>query len=414
MRVFLTVVFGGLSGALLLIVLRIAKIFPILDPLFFQSLGKSTQSTVVSPDGSLLLGLLLCFLAAWVAVDVRRTAQRWLLGVLAISLLGTSSLVCALYNIIFSPLAPMTGVLAGLAFTSLFASIGPGAFRRKVDDAFGNAIGRKFLRGLYDAPTSLLSQPTRANASVLVLQIGNVSANADADPQIVAEMNHEYLTLASDFLAEAGALIDSCSGLSLRAVFGVPVKMDLPAIVAAKAAIDLLQRLERMNLEADSKWHRILDFHLGLATGEVVAGVFGCPRGRPYTVTGHTVDLAERLAKACGRYGCRSLVCMETFRCIYESFDLRPIDLVSVNGAGEVEIYELLAAKGALSPERKRSRDHFWTGVTNFRSGRLDEAIAEFSSARITGIPDGPLDYYLRRIEREKKGAAWHLIPSEI
>lgn len=414
MRVFLTVVFGGLSGAALLFVIRLANVFPILDPLVFQSLGKNAQSTVISPDGSFLIGLALSFVAAWVAVDVRRDAQRWLLGILAIFLFGTSSLVCALYGIVFSPIAPMTGILGGLAFTSLFSRIGPGAFRRRVDDAFGNSVSRRVLGSLYDAPAALLKTPSRETGAVLVLCVENSLSDKDTDPLVLAEMNRAYLTIAGDFLTESGALLDVCAGNSLRAVFGAPVRSEIPAVLAAKAAIDLQHRLERMNLEADSKWHRILNFHIGVATGELVAGIFGAPRGRPYAVTGGPVDLAQRLAHACARYACRSLVCMETHRATHDSFELRPIDLVSVSNAPEMEIFELLAAKGALSPERKRSRDHFWTGITNFRSGRYEDAVAEFAAARIPGIPDGPLDFYLSRIEREKKRDGTHRYPGVI
>ena len=69
-----------------------------------------------------------------------------------------------------------------------------------------------------------------------------------------------------------------------------------------------------------------------------------------------------------------------------------------------VELYEILAPKHGLSPERERSRNHYWTGVLHYRERQWDKAIEEFSKARITGIPDQVLDYYIRRVERSRRG----------
>ena len=69
-----------------------------------------------------------------------------------------------------------------------------------------------------------------------------------------------------------------------------------------------------------------------------------------------------------------------------------------------MEIYEFLAPKHALSMERERSRDQFWKGVILFRERKWEESIAALSSARISGIPDKVLDYYLERVDRARRG----------
>ena len=69
-----------------------------------------------------------------------------------------------------------------------------------------------------------------------------------------------------------------------------------------------------------------------------------------------------------------------------------------------IELYEILAPKHDLSPERERSRDHFWRGVIYFREKQWEKAAQEFSKARITGIPDAALDFYIQRVERSRRG----------
>jgi hypothetical protein len=88
-----------------------------------------------------------------------------------------------------------------------------------------------------------------------------------------------------------------------------------------------------------------------------------------------------------------------------ETIEGRPIDLLPRAGSRRrVELYEFLAPKNALSLERERSRDQFWKGVILFRERKWEESITALASARIPGIPDKVLDYYLERVERARRG----------
>jgi class 3 adenylate cyclase len=403
MRTFLTVAVGGTLGALSLFILRLTGFFSVVDGLVFQSLNAGKFPAIVSPDGSFVLGLLLAYVLAWIAADVPRASQRWLLGTLAMLLLGTGALVLGLYQVGFSPFAPILGAFSGLAWTSLLTRIGPGAFRRRVDEIFANSLSRRSLRTLYDGPAANLQSPVRHPAAVLALHISsNPMHHTSMSAESQAEMNRAYLSLAAEHLAEAGAFIESCGGQSIRAIFGLPIGCELPTAAACREAVELVHRLERLNLEADSRWHHILDFHVGVASGELLAGAFGSMRGLPYVATGPALEEATRLCLGAPVYGCRILLSMDAHGEVADSFEVRPIDLLTLPGGKPREIYELMAAKDQLSPERKRSRDHFWNGVTHTRAGRYDEALAEFTKARIKGLPDGALDYYLQRLETER------------
>jgi class 3 adenylate cyclase len=410
MRTFLTVFFGGVLGILLMLILRAFAFGPEFDALIMQGLGRNPLSTIVSADGSFLLGIGLAFAMAWVAVDVPRGSQRWLLGLFTMLLLVTGALVLALYNVMFSPVAPLVGALGGLAATTGLTRIGPGAYRRRVDEVFGASLSRKSLRKLYDGSATVLQPSQKSAVSVVVLELSNHGPLMELmEPADFAEMSRRYLSLAGDFFCESGAFLESCSGHQVRAVFGVPNECEEPGELACRIALELNTRLERLNLESDSRWHHILEFHIGVASGEAIGGVFGSPRALPYAVVGPPVDQAARLTNAAEQYGCRIIVCPQTYRQAAEAIEVRPMDLVHDRGGEELEIYELLGLKGALSPERKRSREHFWTGVNLVRSRRWDDAVEEFSKARIKGIPDAPLDFYLQRIERERKsGGATH------
>ncbi|MCX7869530.1 MAG: hypothetical protein N2322_06210 [Terrimicrobiaceae bacterium] len=40
-----------------------------------------------------------------------------------------------------------------------------------------------------------------------------------------------------------------------------------------------------------------------------------------------------------------------------------------------------------------------------YREGKWNQAVDEFQQARITGIPDPALDFYIRRVEKARRGA---------
>ncbi|MEI6337565.1 MAG: hypothetical protein WCQ57_03155, partial [Verrucomicrobiota bacterium] len=101
----------------------------------------------------------------------------------------------------------------------------------------------------------------------------------------------------------------------------------------------------------------------------------------------------------------RILVGPETCEQAAETFEARPIEVLKAMGERRrIELYEILAPKHSLSPERERSRDHFWRGVIYYREKQWDKSIQEFTQSRITGIPDAALDFYIQRVERSRRG----------
>ena len=124
-----------------------------------------------------------------------------------------------------------------------------------------------------------------------------------------------------------------------------------------------------------------------------------------FSVAGPAVEFARRLCAACATYGCRILVGPETYESAMESVEARPIESFKTQGVRRrVEIYEILSPKHGLSTEREASRDHFWRGVIYYREGQWDRATEEFTKARLSGLPDPALDFYIRRVESSRRG----------
>ncbi|MFV0415068.1 MAG: adenylate/guanylate cyclase domain-containing protein, partial [Chthoniobacterales bacterium] len=309
----------------------------------------------------------------------------------------------ALYEIIFSPFSSAIGMILGFLSGSLLTRIGPGAQRRRLEGMFGRTLSLRSQKQLFDGLGSVSSKSRSVEVSIVTVHLGNsVELLRTLEPEDFTRMVQAYMNTASDHLVESGGFLDGGSGQTLRVIFGQPLEDEDHALRAGRSVLGLLQRLDSLNIESQSKWRHVLDLHIGVTTGKVIAGYFGNHRSRPFTVVGETVNLSQRLAAACAHYGTRTIIGPETYLATQDELEVRPIDIVRSPNTSDKELYEILGPVGSLTPEREKGRDRFWRGVIFTREKKWSEAIEEFTSARISGIPDPLLDYYLHRIEREK------------
>jgi adenylate cyclase/guanylate cyclase len=375
---------------------------------FWRSLIQASAYPVCQRAVNMVL--LAFLLPGFVWVVLRSSLRESSLIGLALALLTVSaSLVAALYGIYFDPISSIAGLVTASLVLAVFRQTRAGSRETALRRLFGRRLRPEAFRRLADGLHPVGFPGELHEASVLACTIHNhVELMEVLRPADYVAMMNLYLGVASDFLVDFGGYLDECSGESLRVVFGAPLPVEGSpnhAAKAARAAIDLVSRLEELNRECDRRWQKRLDFRIGLNSGPMVAAAFGGLRAGRYSVSGPVVEFARHLSAACAQYGCRILAGPLTFEQAAGSVEARPIDLLQRAGSRRrVELYEFLAPKDSLSPERERSRDQFWKGVILFRERKWEEAIEAFSSARIPGIPDRVLDHYLERVERARRG----------
>jgi class 3 adenylate cyclase len=349
--------------------------------------------------------LVFAFGTAFVMVDTSRPALRLLFAAASVALLCSWTFVLSLHGKFFPPALPLLGTILSFALGTLWLKTKYGSRKQTLERLFGQRLPRAPLDALIASPSPAEFPGKVVNASVLVVAVQNHAELMELlPPEAYTAITNLYLRTASDYLVESGGYLDECNGECIRVVFGAPLPDERHAVRACRAAIDLAARLDELNKECDSKWQRRLDVRMAIDSGDIIAGVFGGTRLGSYSVAGPAVDFARRLCSASSIYGSRILIGPDTYTPAAESIEVRPIEILKVAARRRrVEIYEILAAKHGLSPERERSRDHFWTGVLHFRDRQWDKAVDEFTKARISGIPDEALDFYLRRIEENRR-----------
>jgi class 3 adenylate cyclase len=125
---------------------------------------------------------------------------------------------------------------------------------------------------------------------------GFTAISQSLDPEDVRELVGRYTALVDGIVVGYGGTVDKHIGDAVMALFGAPRAHDDDPVRAARAALDIHEALSRMS----GTNARPLQAHVGIANGEVVAGILGRADANDYTVLGDSVNLAARLVAAAG------------------------------------------------------------------------------------------------------------------
>jgi class 3 adenylate cyclase/tetratricopeptide (TPR) repeat protein len=125
---------------------------------------------------------------------------------------------------------------------------------------------------------------------------GFTAMSRTLDPEEVRELVARFTALVDGIVIEYGGTVDKHIGDAVMALFGAPRAHEDDPMRAARAALDIHDALKRMSANST----RLLQAHVGIASGEVVAGVLDRGNANDYTVLGDSVNLAARLVAAAG------------------------------------------------------------------------------------------------------------------
>jgi class 3 adenylate cyclase/tetratricopeptide (TPR) repeat protein len=136
-----------------------------------------------------------------------------------------------------------------------------------------------------------------------------------------------------------GATVEKFIGDAVMAVFGLPVRHEDDALRAVRAASDMQRALPVLNAQFEADYGITLHNHIGVNTGEVVAGDASLGQR---LVTGDIVNVAARLEQAAGS---REILLGDlTYRLVRHAVEVEPVEPLTLKGKSEpVPAYRLLS-----------------------------------------------------------------------
>lgn len=182
----------------------------------------------------------------------------------------------------------------------------------------------------------------RRTVTVLFADLSGFTALSERlDPEIMRSLQNELFELLTDCVHKVGGFVDKFIGDALLALFGAPIAHENDPERAMRAALDMMGRAERLAETSRALEGSPLLLHIGINTGQVVAGAVGAVSSKSYSVTGDTVNIAQRL-QSMAEPG-EILVGPLTQRLTRHAFAFEPLGELALRGkSGAVLVHRLL------------------------------------------------------------------------
>ncbi len=395
----------GLLVALVVVIFYFLQIF---DPLtvrlnavfeklgFYPAGGKKVHRLVWA---EILVAVATSFWICWCLADLSQTAQKVIVFITFLILILGISPTLALYGILFEPFSALSALLLGTGAATIFASSEYGNRKRTLEKILGRRISPKTFDELLESPKPPNFEGQSREVTVLTCRIFNrVELAETLPPAEFLRMTNLFRRVISGYLASQGACLDEAGPEIVRSFFGILKNEPNHAEKAVRAALALKTALKTLNHECQTRWSLELRAGVGINSGRVISGIYGAREHFFFSGVGPEVDFSRRLATANLQYGSDLLIGPQTFTLVREVAEVRPMEMFYDPETGQLtEIYQLLAMKEQFGVSEREMRDHYWSGIILFREGKYQEAIESFGKARIPGIEDAPLEFFMAK-----------------
>jgi adenylate cyclase len=204
-------------------------------------------------------------------------------------------------------------------------------------------VSEQVLSELQRSGKALL--PKRLIVSVLFTDIRGFSSLSERlSPSELSELlNRHYFSPLDNIIFRHNGTLDKHIGDSIMGIFGAPVGGCDDAERAVLTALAVREEIAGINAVISDPQRRIA-VGIGIATGEAMAGIFGSPWKKEYTVLGATVNLAARLEKLA--LGGQILICGETARLVESLVRMEEIPSPALRGLDRPSaVFSVLAKK---------------------------------------------------------------------
>ena len=356
----------------------------------------------ISPAAALILGAGIVLMMSFIVMLI---PTLWKLGLITLVYAGGlffSVQFAFRQNIWVDGILLACNLVMAFAMSSAFSYATEGRQRREIKQAFSHYMSDLLIQDLLKNPEKLRLGGEKRVLTVFFSDLaGFTTLSEKLTPEEVVMLLNRYLTAMTDIILASGGLIDKYEGDAIMAFWGAPLPQEDHAVRACMAALENQSRLVELRQEFVRMGLPPVHARIGINTGEMIIGNMGSSQRFDFTVIGDSVNLASRLEGAGKEYGTPILIAEETYSRALDKVEARELDLLRVKGKDKpVRIYELLARKGELDPNKQKGYDLFAAGLEHYRRQQWEEAKGLFSQV-LNQIPeDGPAKTFIKRCEQ--------------
>jgi class 3 adenylate cyclase len=184
-----------------------------------------------------------------------------------------------------------------------------------IKDTFGRYLSKKVVEEILSSDKGRQIGGTRKTVTVLMADLrGFTTLSESRDPEEMVQLLNRYLKQMSTIILAYDGIIDEILGDAILAVFGAPDPHENDPQRAVACAIEMQNRLARLNTELMDDGYPALEMGIGINTGSVIVGNIGSDLRMKYGIVGETVNQAARIES--NSIGGQVLIGESTYRAV--------------------------------------------------------------------------------------------------
>jgi len=165
-----------------------------------------------------------------------------------------------------------------------------------IRDTFGRYLSKKVVDEILASPDGQKLGGRRETVTILMADLRGFTRIADTydAEQTMALLNRFFGDMARIITSYDG-MIDEFLGDGILTIFGVPERHPDDPARAVACALEMQNRLVRLNAEIAQEGYPSLSMGIGIHTGQVIVGNIGSEIRSKYGIVGNSVNIAARI-----------------------------------------------------------------------------------------------------------------------
>jgi adenylate cyclase len=288
--------------------------------------------------------------------------------------------------------------------------------RRRMESAFGCYLAPEIVRQLSEEDIDLHLGGEVREITVMFADLNNFTAISDTMPPAeLMELTNRYFKVIVEVIDKMGGYVDKFIGDSVMAMWGAPASAHDSAARALASAFLIEQRIGELNSAASEKDSAKFGVKIGISSGPAIVGNVGTPRRLSYTALGTTVNLAARLEKVCGTFGCCIVVDSTTMAALEDRYLFCELDAVTLKGKrAPVPAYEAIAPIGTATDEQREYVSRYNTALQYYRNGDSEQAVLIWMELDAVIVRRTMVSAPAVMVQRAKTGDAVAVLPPRV
>ena len=238
----------------------------------------------------------------------------------------------------------------------------------------------RFLHCGYCGAALAQSSPARATRKTVTILFtdltGSTTLGERLDPESLRNIMGRYFASMREVIERHGGTVEKYIGDAVMAVFGVPVAHEEDALRAVRAAAEMREALERLNVGLRGERSITLEARTGINTGSIVVGPGGPGEA---IVVGDAVNVAARLQTAAAPG--EIVIGSATHALVRDAVEVGPAESIELKGKAEPVVAYWLQQVAAGAEGHRRRLDAPMVG----RERELDAVQQAFERAMSGG-----------------------------